>query len=230
MKVHEFIPVMEAPGEVPPGISFIENQPDDSMAIKGNRAIAVFLKDHPECEWLIFRHADTSNIDTLDVIEDKLMAMQDDVAVVGVIGTLALDPSCAWWQSHRSVNGVGAILQGNGDQPPYPMNDWPVSRFPNAVSVDGCWLALRRSALEAGLRFCELIPGWHFYDVLICMQALSMGWRVGVTDIHIRHDSRGEMPREWYRNQTVVRKLISDAIGGQWPIVSGLTDFNRRVY
>ena len=231
-------------------IKYIENVPHDSMAKKYNRAIEQFVLNSKE-KYVCFRHDDTELRSPLDVIEFKVdkVCQEYNAAVMGVIGTIALDQGCAWWHGVPSAGGranygAGSIIQG-GIRPKldenkkpvlddkgnpvmehyeYPMNDYP-GNHKFMATVDGCCMFFPKWFFEKGFRFDELLPDFHFYDADICLQALAAGYRVATVAVSVKHESQGELPKNWEQLRLNFYNKWTSAVNGNWPI-SRLSKFD----
>lgn len=184
MKILEFVPVTMAPEQPQEGIIYIENGPgSETLAQK----IAA-LKEY-DFDYAIFRHQDTKIL-TPELVEPNCHRMRlDDVAVAGVIGTMFMSTTCAWWMHQRGVVTAGAIMQGDGKGGAYPMLDGPGYRT-DMVSVDGAIMVFDKAFIDK----YEPIEYGHprfGYDVSCCFQALQQGRNVGIVDIRVQHDSQG---------------------------------------
>ena len=231
-------------------VKYIENiGPADSMTMKYNRAIDSYILNSKE-DIICFRHDDTEIRTSLDACEYKIRKLTEDhkIAVVGCIGTIALDQSCAWWYGvqtagGRSTYGAGSIIQGGmrpkiennkpvigQDNKPvlekfeYPMNDMP-GCHDYMATVDGCCMWFPKWFFDEGFRFDENLQGFHFYDADICLQALAAGYKVSTCDLVVKHDSVGRVPNNWETYRTNFFNKWNAAIQGQWPI-SRLTKFD----
>lgn len=177
-----------APEKPQEGVFYIENKPGrDTLAQK----IAA-LKEY-DFDYAIFRHQDT-HILTPELVEPNCRMMQDaNVAVAGVIGTLIMNTTCAWWMHQRGVVTVGGIMQGDGKGGAYPMLDGPGFN-PNVVAVDGCFLVLDKKFVDS---YEPHDFHWRFgYDTDACFQALQHGRNVGIVDIRVQHDSQGSFDQK----------------------------------
>lgn len=177
-----------APEKPQEGVVYIENKPGkETLAQK----IAA-LKEY-DFDYAIFRHQDT-HILTPELVEPNCRMMQDaNVAVAGVIGTLIMNTTCAWWMHQRGVVTVGGIMQGDGKCGAYPMLDGPGFN-PNVVAVDGCFLVLDKKFVDS---YEPHDFHWRFgYDTDACFQALQHGRNVGIVDIRVQHDSQGSFDQK----------------------------------
>ena len=59
------------------------------------------------------------------------------------------------------------------------------------MTIDGCFIAIMKSALDKGLRFNEKF-NFDFYDIALCMDSYKLGLKVGVEPILITHKSVGQ--------------------------------------
>ena len=215
---------------------FIDNKIADSMAKKYNYAIEnIILKNDDPI--ICFRHSDTKIVTPIDICEYKLTKLYEnkDVGLAGVIGTIALDVNCTWWNGvpragGRSTYGSGTIIQGgfdkNNNPIEYPMNDHP-GVHDYLATVDGCCLFFPKWIFEEGLRFDENLKGFHFYDTDISLQVLERGYKVSTIDITIKHTSQGKPPEEFEKLRKIFFEKWNKKVNGNWPI-SRLTKFNKE--
>ena len=233
----EIIPVAERkPEQVDTKtVFYIDNTLGDSMAKKYNYAIEnIVLKnnDHIIC----FRHDDTQIITPLDVCDYKLTKLYEngDVGIAGVIGTIALDTNCTWWNGvpragGRWTYGSGYIIQGGKDKDGQPI-EYPMKEHPGVhdylATVDGCCMFFPKWIFEEGLRFDENLAGFHFYDTDISLQVLERGYKVSTIDITIKHFSEGKPPEIFEKLKKVFFDKWNKKVNGVWPI-SRLSKFNK---
>lgn len=231
-------------------IKYIENSDIlNSMPKKYNYAIDNYILNSTE-DIICFRHEDTELRTPIDICEYRCKKLLEsyNIGVIGLIGTIALEPSCAWWTGvsnagGRETYGAGAIIQGgtriakdnnnniklNNDGKPiyeefeYPMNDHP-GIHTYMATVDGCCMFFPRKFFESGIRFDENLQGYHFYDSDICLQALAHNYKVSTIDITVKHSSQGALPKNW---ENLKKNFFNkwNNIVDQWPI-SRLTKFN----
>ena len=189
MKILEFVPVIMTPEKPQEGVIYIENRPGrETLAQK----IAA-LKDY-DFDYAIFRHQDTKIL-TPELVEPNCHRMRlDDVAVAGVIGTMYMSATCAWWMHQRGVVTAGAIMQGDGKGGAYPMLDGPGYR-PDMVSVDGAFMIFDNKYINS-YRPIDYGHSRFGYDVSCCFQALQMGRKVGIVDIRVQHESQGSFDQK----------------------------------
>lgn len=183
MKILEFVPVEKLPDQPSLGPVLIDNSRGTTLAQK----IGV-LRDY-DADYYIFRHEDLK-IETPELIEQQCELMRvNNVAVAGVIGSLIMSTSCAWWLHQRGVVTVGAIMQGDGKGGAYPMLDGPGFRT-DAVAVDGSILVMDRAFVKSYEP--HDFGHWRFgYDTDACFQALRSGRKVAILDLRCRHESQG---------------------------------------
>ena len=189
MKILETIPVILAPEKKADGVVYLENdEQHQTLASKID-----MLKDY-DFDYVVFHHQDLT-IRTPELVEPNCERMRiDDVAIAGVIGTMYMSTTAAWWLHQRGVVTAGAILQGDGKGGEYPMLDGPGYRA-DMVAVDGCILIMDKRFVQS------YVPHdfGHFrfgYDVDACFQALQQGRKVGIVDIQCKHDSQGEFDQQ----------------------------------
>lgn len=234
----EIIPVAERkPEQVDTKtVFYIDNTLGNSMAKKYNYAIEniVLKNDDPI---ICFRHDDTKIITPLDVCNYKLTKLYEngDVGIAGVIGTIALDTNCTWWNGvpragGRWTYGSGYIIQGGKDKDGKPI-EYPMKEHPGVhdylATVDGCCMFFPKWIFEEGLRFDENLAGFHFYDTDISLQVLERGYKVSTIDITIKHFSEGKPPEIFEKLKKVFFDKWNKKVNGVWPI-SRLSKFNKE--
>lgn len=215
---------------------YIDNTKGNSMAKKYNYAIEniVLKNDDPI---ICFRHDDCNILTPIDVCEYKLGKLFEDgdVGIAGVIGTIALDKICTWWNGvlaagGRMTYGSGSIIQGGvdekGNPTEYPMKDHP-GVHDYLATVDGCCMFFPRWIFEQGLRFDENLKDYHFYDTDISLQVLERGYKVSTIDIVAKHTSEGKPPKKFEELKKVFFEKWDKKVKGNWPI-SRLSKFTKE--
>ena len=125
--------------------------------------------------------------------EERLNNLFNKFDIVGVAGTTQVKlQSPALWHimggGFGSGNLHGAVAHGDEKRKnmtafgPYPKR---------VVLLDGVFLAIKRKVFEK-IRFDETCPSkWHFYDLDYTMQCHKKGFKLGVGDIIVTHNSPG---------------------------------------
>ena len=161
-----------------------------------------------ESEWLILCHND------IEIETDELLwrIINSGYDVVGVAGPTKADfrgrllwhhmgggfqSGCLRGAVAHSIEGVKA-MSGFGTYPA------------RTVMLDGVFMAIKREVFTK-LRFDERNPAkFHFYDLDYTLSAHEAGFKVGVGDILITHDSPGLLDidnkewkegEQWFRNK-----------------------------
>ncbi|WP_444451512.1 glycosyltransferase [Rhodobacter capsulatus] len=162
-------------------------------------------RSREDYDTLIFCHDDVFFIDHhwLGHCRDGLEAFD----IIGVAGSMRAVPGQVAWcfqDEHgkrvEKENMAGAIVQGQS-WPPKRVNRFGPSRVPVDL-IDGVFVACRMSALvDSKLRFDERFD-FHFYDLDFCNAARQAGLTLGVWDIALMHESRGQFGSEsWHLNR-----------------------------
>jgi hypothetical protein len=128
--------------------------------------------------------------------------LQDEqVGIIGVAGCALISTIPGQWndfyQSMQIIQSSGErkhkkkrILKSHGLTPA----PWPV------VALDGVMLCMRKNLTEK-IIFDETLPGFHAYDLDICLQAHQAGYRnLVINDILIEHFSKGCFKKDYYLN------------------------------
>jgi len=138
-----------------------------SIAATYNKILAS-MRGHHSLDALVLVHDDLEITDPDS--EQKILAVVQEHAVSGVVGSSGDSPSLAWWNlgcdgyQMTDSAGVGSRNFGSGN------------------TVDGSILILSGWAVH-NLRFDERFSGFHGYDVDLCRQVD----RVGIIDIATHH-------------------------------------------
>ena len=168
--------------------TWIQEDNTNALAKCYNKAIDFAIEE--DVDNLILVHDDVilENYSTERL--DNLMQKFD---VVGVAGTTQVKlQSPALWHimggGFGSGNLHGAVAHGDGKTKhmtafgPYPKR---------VVLLDGVFLAISKKVFKK-IRFDESCPAkWHFYDLDYNMQCHKAGFKLGVGDILITHQSPG---------------------------------------
>ena len=129
------------------------------------------------------------------------MKLFEKFDLIGVAGASSVEiKSPALWHlmggGFNSGKLHGAVAHGTSEKKqmtsfgPYPRR---------VVMIDGVFMAMNRTVME-NVRFDETNPSkFHFYDLDFSSAVNKLGYRVGVGDIIITHESPGlrEFTEEW---------------------------------
>jgi hypothetical protein len=127
----------------------------------------------------------------------KLEKLFQEFDIVGVAGCSKAEiKSPALWHLMGQGYLHGAVAHKHGDKKymtsfgSYPQR---------VVMIDGVFMAFNRKAIQT-VRFDEDCPsGFHFYDLLMCLDSHNKGLKIGVGDVMITHESPGlrEFTEDW---------------------------------
>ena len=183
-----------------------KNNNKESLHSTYNSAIDFSIKENVQN--LVLVHDDVSLENYSD---DKLDRLFETFDVVGCAGTtqVTLKPPALW---HIMGGGIesgnlhGAVA--HGDENRKVMTSF--GSYPKrVVLLDGVFLAIKRKVFKE-IRFDESCPSkWHFYDLDYSMQCHKAGFKVGVGDILVTHQSPGlssfsaefNKGQEWFLNK-----------------------------
>jgi len=178
----------------------------DSLQKAYNKAIDFAVQENVQS--LILVHDDVILENLTDERLAKLFKKYD---VVGCAGTTEVDlkPPALWHLmggGFGSKNLHGAVAHGNETE----KHMTPFGSYPHrVVIIDGVFMAIKREVFQK-IRFDESCPSkWHFYDLDYSMQCHKAGFKVGVGDIMITHNSPGltsfteefNKGQEWFLNK-----------------------------
>ncbi len=152
-----------------------------------------------DLEAVVLLHQDVEIVDADFMSKLRAAVARPRVAVVGVVGGREpTDRGGPWWQSQEVVGCFGWdwLMDPEREQLYDPGSFWVEygRREGEVDGVDGCLIAMPAWAARE-LRFDEqLAPGFHGYDIDICLQALEAGHKVWVADIHVMHHNDAALP------------------------------------
>ena len=168
-------------------VVFKENNKDSLQKVY-NKAIDFALQEN--VQKLVLVHDD---VILENYSESKLDSLFEKFDVVGCAGTteVKLKPPVLWHLmggGFGSGNLYGAVAHGNETN----KHMTAFGKYPKrVVLLDGVFLAIHRRVFEK-IRFDEDCPSkWHFYDLDYSMQCHKEGFKLGVGDILITHNSPG---------------------------------------
>jgi hypothetical protein len=122
----------------------------------------------------------------------------ETVGLVGVAGTQYLYGDNPLWITAGQPFLRGRVVHQDKNGPMFLLTvfSWDKSDA-DVVVVDGLFFAVRRSVFDR-IRFDDAtFPGFHFYDLDICMQARRTHRLVVTWDILVKHYSGGNANAEW---------------------------------
>jgi len=144
--------------------------------------------------------------------EDKLNKLFKKYDVVGCAGAkeVNLAPPALWHLmgggfGSPNLHGAVAHLDSKGKKRMTPFGSYPN----RAIIIDGVFMAIKRKVFKK-IKFDESCPSkWHFYDLDYSMQCHKAGFKVGVGDILVTHNSPGltsftdefNKGQEWFLNK-----------------------------
>ena len=155
---------------------------------------------------IVFMHDDlileTRNI-TPKVI--RLFEKNPDYGIIGIAGTDNLI-SGVWWQDRSSMYGVvGHEHEGKRHVNHYSKGDFS-EKLKEVVVIDGLFMMIHKNRIKH--KFNEQFPGFHFYDLPICLENYLDGVKIGVTTkIRVTHKSIGMVDKKWEKNKLFFEAL-----------------------
>jgi hypothetical protein len=121
-------------------------------------------------------------------------------------GPLVTHIPASWKNKYQSVNIVQAYQRKNKPERlillPTDFNELSNE----VILLDGVFLCMRRN-LDSSLRFDESFSGFHVYDLDICLQAYTAGFKNYVIyDLSLTHFSRGNRDKVYFKNLIMLYK------------------------
>jgi GT2 family glycosyltransferase len=186
-------------------VIFKQNNKDSLHAVY-NKAIKFAMQEN--IQKLVLVHDD---IILENFSEDRLDKLFKKFDVVGCAGTteVSLKAPALWHLmggGFGSGNLHGAVAHGNEDKKHMTcFGEYPK----RVVLLDGVFMAIKRKVFSK-IKFDESCPSkWHFYDLDYSMQCHKAGFKLGVGDLIITHNSPGlnsftkefNDGQEWFLNK-----------------------------
>jgi len=126
---------------------------------------------------------------------EKLFQKNLDYGIIGLAGTKELSKSGRWWDNSKQMFGK-VKHQHNGKTWTSSYSDDLNNNLEETLNVDGLFFAVKKSRLK--IDFNEEYDGFHFYDLVFCLQNYLSGVKIGVTTIvKVIHKSIGETNEKW---------------------------------
>lgn len=134
----------------------------------------------PDLAAVVLMHDDVEIIDPNFRAKVLAASRKDNVGIVGVVGGSGLR-SAKWWEA-RSLHGL--VYESRGVVA-------FASRHADVDVVDGLMMILSPAAVHRLAFDSATCPGYHGYDVDICLAARDLGMRVLVEPIEVLHRTKG---------------------------------------
>jgi len=164
-----------------------------------------YLTSEYENDYLIFCHDDLQ-IEDMFLIDkiNEAMKTYDIVGLAGMKAPITIKPPCLWHLMGERQNMSGAVAHFDKTSNKRFMTTYGPTPE-RVIMLDGVFMAVNvKRILEKGLRFDENNPaGFHFYDIMFCLDANKLGLKCGTWPIWCTHKSHGlEKPTEdWIKGQ-----------------------------
>jgi GT2 family glycosyltransferase len=181
---------------------FFENS--KGLGERYNEAIEEFIKSsnsvNAEDLLFLFAHDDVSIEDLF--LKEKLNKAVEKYDIVGLAGTKYWElKSPAVWNNSPREQWTGAVAHTHDNQT--WMTHFGV--FGGALIVDGLFIAVKGETFKnTKIRF-DPIFNFHFYDMDLCLQAYTLGLKVGTYPIWVTHSSIGDWRKDpkWHENEKI---------------------------
>lgn len=180
---------------------------------------------HATCEYLCYMHEDVYFHSVkwgqcvLDHFKDKT------IGVLGVMGGhyIPNTPSGWWEPGVTSENFICRFPDGT-------CNKVYIDKYRNdaegVVAVDGAFMCFPRRIFDEISWDSNLFTGFHCYDIDICLQAITHGYKVQIAwDILLEHRSTGSFDRKLIKS----RHLLYNKWQNILPIQRGVYMTNEEV-
>lgn len=158
-----------------------------------NECIDAALAD--DVDWLVLCHNDLV-VESNNLLDRIIEPGYDIVGLAGASNVKITSP--ALWHLMALPNTMRGAVAHHA-----PNNTKQVSSFgiypARCVIMDGLFLAIHRRVFEK-IRFDETNPaGFHFYDLDYTLECHNAGFKIGVGDILVTHQSPGlkQITPEW---------------------------------
>jgi len=151
----------------------------------------------------------------------------EDIGVVGIAGSHYLPATITGW-GFNPCQSMHYLQKMSPDKPSelfYVKYIRKEQEWLPAVTVDGVFLAMRKSICSQISFDAMTFQGFHCYDIDICMQAHSQGFRNRIIfDILIEHFSRGSFNKQWIEaTETWLNKWKHKLPANAIPVTDSMT-------
>ena len=172
---------------------------------------------------IVFLHDDVKILSNVnDFCKYLSLCNTRDTGFLCLAGCTFLGYDGIWWNARSIGASRGFVFQGKND---ISMSANPFGQHGQIICGDGCFLACSyRTLKKVGLEQPSYLKsGWDFYDIDLTFRAHLMGLNNYTVPIICRHESDGQMRKEWYDarqaflrqyNQDIPCKLNHDKTGG----------------
>jgi len=169
--------------------------------------ILLFMHDD-----IVFRTQNWGQVITKS-LEDK------QSGIVGVLGGHIIDETSVSWTSSGFYSGQ-VIQVTNGTTTTYNHNEAGLGN--TVIALDGMLLAMRKELFDKEILKwdSDTYNGFHFYDLDICMQAVSHGYQVKVVPILLEHHSLGAFNQSFYDSCKVFHLKWDDLLPVHSPTIT----------
>ncbi len=168
----------------------------ESMPSALNAAVAS-LRDGDPSDILCFIHRDARlRFDVEDVLR-RYLPLLDRPGILGFCGTKRQTREGHWYTSPPLFGGL--VQNDTALVFERPTLGPPGLRYEPVETLDGYCLFMTRAAFDRIGGFDESLDGWHFYDIDVCMRALTAGLVNYVIDQPSWHESWGDSNEDWVR-------------------------------
>lgn len=122
----------------------------------------------------------------------------DTIGLIGVVGcTIKPKAPSRVWISEYAVSRVN-MLQGSIHKAAFCKRKNPLEEILSDVAVvDGLWICCRKKVWEANKFDCQLLHGFHGYDIDFSLQVYRSHRVCVVYDIMLTHFSQGSFSMDW---------------------------------
>ena len=188
---------------------------------EGHKLNALQLEEDDDI--IVLAHDDLEIMSHHGILHKYLeICKKPSTGFIGLAGCTHLGYDGIWWNARSIGASRGFVFQGKDSATMTPNY---FGQHGQVVALDGCFLACSyRTLKKVGLDQPEYLKsGWDFYDVDLTLRAHLMGLNNYTVPIICRHESDGQMRKEWYdarqaflkhHNQNVPCKLNHDKTGG----------------
>lgn len=159
--------------------------------IGGNAVFHTVPNFIPKQEYLAFLHCDLMVHEVgwdkrvVDTFDEK-----EKLGVLGFVGSNQIDRAGGRGLG-TMLNYAGEWFPGIGQASPAEVHGRRVTDYHAAAVLDHCSMIFRRSTLSELTPQESAYAPEHFYDKIMCCEALEKGWWVGVLGISVDHFSGG---------------------------------------
>lgn len=197
----QWLALLEQTVSEPINIDYIQNNGESGLTTVYNEALK-----RANTDIVVFIHDDVQILTYgWNATLKRLFNINKNCCIIGLAGSDKYN-GCGWW---HNGNHYGTVFHKHNGQIFMSRYSGQIENIEKVVTVDGLFLAVKKDRLKSG--FNTSINGFHFYDVVFCLDNYLKGVEIGVTTkIIALHASIGNCNEEWQNTNAIVYNMYQN--------------------